>query len=1018
MSLTKHFSCKLWSMALIMLLPLLFLNTTNAQNTRMLPVNETFESGTFPPTGWNTYHLFSATINWEASPAVNHTPGGSLAAIHGYAPGGNDNWLVTPAMEIPAAGVTVLSFWNYVIDPFYYGRSSAAISIGSGNPADGDFIEIWTPAQPLEEWREIVIDLQSYAGQTVYVAFRYEGDMAHGWAVDDVSVSDDYNTSPQIIVNPMAVYATVATNAGATKKLKVTNGGVENLIYTMAIAYTGSAQGWLSVDPMSGNIGGSSNIEHILTFDPSGLELATYTATITINSNDPELPVVEIPVTAIITEPSSIEVTTLIQEYTYPYDISENGEYVTISGFDGVQNWVWSKTSGLHPIAGVESGLLSVSNDGMVSATNFNPQYATTPEMAGLYDFRTEQWTFLGTNPAVGEPATVDYNSAWGGSADGTVVVGMQYYTPATYKAFKWTEGEGYNNIGSINAMSNRPNGVSSDGNVVFGWEDTPLFPRTPVAWINNEVIQLAPDQWGEANAASSTGQYVVGDATGQGFIWNAQTGTVFFQNDLNGGELAANVVLDDGTVMGYTAEGFPPFIDARRAFVRNPNGEMTTFNDYAASRGFADAEDWIFYSINDATSDGNQFIGGGVNPDGQEVTFLINFASEMAGISVNPASLTEVINPGATSAQTLEIQNTGNAPLEYESFIHHLQNAKTTKAVDVPEGKNIRPGAIQLKSTSTKGKAAPDNNTRDAYMLHYDRENVESIGLNAGGTMFCAARFPAAMVNPLTGASLESVEVYIHDLPSDAILMIWGPGTTNAPGALMHFQEFSPVATSWVNINLDDPLALDGNDIWIGCQYTHAAGNYPAGMDGGPANPNGDFISMDGDNWEHLAANGLDGNLNIRAMLQLGANTWLSLDPSSGTVDAGSSQNMNVTFDATGIIAGIYYANIIINSNDKFHPVTVIPVTLDIMVGVDKNPLHDIKVYPVPASDQLSIELVEGITTLRLFNTFGQKILEKNVNEAMNITLDVNQLKTGIYSLQFIDKRGETFSRNIIIAK
>ena len=1018
MNLSTHFTLKLRGMILIMLLPLLFLNTAIAQSSRMFPVNEDFESGTFPPTGWNTYQLFSATINWAALSEINHTPGGSFSAIHGYAPGGNDNWMVTPAMEIPAAGVSVLSFWNYVIDPMYYGRNSVAISAGSGNPADGDFVEIWTPATPLAEWIEIAIGLQSYAGQTIYVAFRYEGDFAHVWAVDDVSISDQYNTSPKLLVNPMAVTATMATNSSITKKLMVTNGGVDNLIYTMAITYQGSAEGWLSIAPMSGNITGSSSIQHILTFDPSGLELATYTATITISSNDPDLPVLEIPVTANVTEPSTIEMSILMQEYTYPYSISENGEYVTISGFDGVQNWVWSKTSGLHSILGVESGLLSVSNEGIVSATTFNSQYTPSTEMAGLYDYRTDQWTFLGTNPAVGEPSSEDYNSAWGGSADGTVVVGMQYYSAATYKAFKWTQGEGYNNIGAANTRSNRPNGVSSDGKVVFGWEDTETVPRTPVAWIDGEIIQMVPSEWGEASGASSTGEYIVGTATGLGFIWSEPTGTVIFTNTLNNGDIAANVVLDNGTVMGYTAEGFPPFIELRRAFVRYLNGEMTTFNDYAASRGFVDAADWIFYSINDATSDGNQFIGAGVNPDGQDVTFLINFASELASITINPASLTQAMNPGATSTQTLAIQNIGNAPLEYETFINYLPSAKTAKPVDVPVGKVIRPGSMQIQSTSTKGIAATENNTRDIYTLHYDGENVESIGLNAGGTMYCAARFPAAMVNPLTGSTLESVKVYIHDMPSDALLMIWGPGTTTAPGALLHIQEFTPIATSWVTINLDETLSLDGNDIWIGCQYTHEAGAYPAGMDGGPANPNGDFISMDGIEWDHLAANGLDGNLNIRASLQLGSNTWLSLDPSAGTVEAGTSQNVTVTFNATDIPVGIYHANIILNSNDKLNPVTVIPVTLDIMVGIDKNPLQAIKVYPVPATNQLSIELVEGIRTIRLFNTFGQKVLEKSVNGALNVTLSVNDMKTGVYSLQFIANNGETFSRNIMIAK
>ncbi len=1018
MVLTKPFSLKLRGIAFMMMLPWLLATTSFAQSGRMFPVNETFESTTFPPTGWNMYNLFSATTSWSLTNAYNHTPEGTYSAFHEYASGGNDNWLVTPSMDIPSAGVTVLSFWNYTVDPSYYERNSVLISTGSGDPANGDFVEIWTPVNVFAEWQEVALGLQSYSGQTIYVAFRYEGDMAHAWAVDDVSISDEYDTSPRLLVNPMVVNATVATNAGITKNLKVTNGGVENLIYTMEIAYEGSTNGWLSIDPMAGNLAGSSTLQHILSFDPTGLELGTYTATITISSNDPDLPELAIPVNANITEPSSIEMSILMQEYTYPYDISENGEYVTIAGLDGVQNWVWSITSGLHSIPEVESGLISVSNEGIVSGTSYNRAYATEPIMAGFWDFRTEQWTFLESNPAVGEPTNDDYNSAWGGNADGTVVVGMQYYTPATYKAFKWTQGEGYNNIGEANIRSNRPNGVSSDGNVVFGWEDTPSFPRAAVAWINDEVIQLAPDQWGEANGASSTGEYIVGYATGQGFIWNAQTGTIFFDNTLNEGDIAANVVLDDGTAMGYTAEGFPPYIELRRAFVRYLDGEMTTFNDYAASRGFVDAEDWIFYSINGATSDGNQFIGAGVNPDGQDVTFLINFASELASISVNPASLTEAIDLGNTSTQNLEIQNIGNAPLDYETFINFLPTAKVAQPLEVPVGKNIRPGAIKLHSKTANGTAAANKSTRDSYILHYDGENTEAIGLNAGGIMFCAARFPAAMVNPLTGATVQSVDVYINDLPSDAILMIWGPGTTGAPGALLHLQEFSTAATSWVTINLDETLTLDGSDLWIGCQYTHAAETFPAGIDGGPANPNGDFVSMDGLSWEHLSDNGLDGNLNIRAMLQLGQNNWLSLDPSAGTVSAGSTENITVTFDATTINPGIYHANIIINSNDKLNPVKVVPVTLDILVGVKENSLPAVKMYPVPATNQLNIQMVEGIQAIRMFNSFGQKVLEKNVNETLNVTLDVSKMSSGIYSLQFIDNSGETFSKNIIIAK
>jgi hypothetical protein len=1018
MVLITPLTSKLRDIAIMLMLPLLLVNSTFAQSTRMFPVNENFESTTFPPAEWSLYNMASMVSGWSLTTQYNHTPDGTSSAYHEFAAGANDNWLVTPVMDIPSSGVTVLSFWNYTLDPPYYGRNSLLISTGSGNPADGDFVEIWSPANVVAEWKEVALNLQSYSGQTLYVAFRYEGDFAHAWAIDDVYIGNDYNTSPELLVNPVAINATVPINSGVTKKLTVTNGGLDNLVYSMEIAYEGNVTGWLSMDPVSGNLGGGSNLQHIITFDPTGLELSTYSATITISSNDPELAELVIPVSATITEPSSIEVTILMQDYTYPFNISEDGKYVTISGFDGVQNWVWSKADGLHPIPEVESGLLYVSATGVVSGTSINADYPQSPLMAGFWDFRAEQWIFLETNPAAGEPINSDYNSAWGGNDDGSVVVGMQYYPGGSYKAFKWTEGEGYNNIGAANSMSNRPNGVSRDGNVVFGWEDTPTVPRAAVVWMNDEVIQLAPDVWGEANDASSTGEYVAGYAGDKAFVWSAQTGTILFENPFNDGTITANVAMDDGTVMGYTVEGFPPMIDARRAYVRYIDGEITTFNDYAANRGFNDASDWIFYSINDATGDGNKFIGSGVNPDGQNVTFLIDFASELASINVLPTSLTEAIDVGNTSTQNLEIQNIGNAPLDYQTFINYLPSTKVAQVLEVPVGKNIRPGAIQLHSKPVRGSIVSQKSSRDAYILNYDGEHVEAVGLVSGGIMYCAARFPAAMVNPFTGASIQSVDVYINDLPADAMLMVWGPGTTNAPGALIHLQEFTPEANSWITINLDESLSLNGTDIWIGCQYTHDAETFPAGIDGGPANPNGDFVSMDGVTWEHLAANGLNGNLNIRAMLQLGQNTWLSLDPSTGTISAGSSENITATFDATSISAGIYHANIIINSNDKLNPVKVVPVTLDILVGVKENSLPAVKMYPVPATNQLNIQLVEGIKSIRMFNSSGQKALEKNVNETLNVTLDLSRMNPGVYSLQFIHNNGETFSKNIIIAK
>ncbi|MDD4741529.1 MAG: choice-of-anchor J domain-containing protein [Bacteroidales bacterium] len=1001
---------------MLLLLPMLMITTANAQGTRLFPVEEDFEGETFPPASWQVYDLDGSGETWTALPDFNHTPDGAKSAYHNFANGAQDGWLVTPAMEFPASGAIVLAFWNYTIDPDYYGNNSVWISTGSGDPASGDFVQLWTPEQVAAEWQQVLINLATYAGQTAYVAFRYQGDYAHAWAVDDVYVGDEFDTSPHIVVAPEQVNATAPINNIITKTLNISNGGIDNLIYSIEFAYTGGAEGWLTIDPLGGDLGTGGALGHTLTFDPDGLTLGDYSASITISSNDPELPEVIVPVNYTILEPANYEVITLVNDYTFPTDISENGEFVVITPFGG-GGLLWSRDFGLKSIPGEDLAVQAVAEDGTVGGTNLNPEYNT--QMTGYWHYQTEQWSFLPLNPDAGEPTGSDYNSCWGMSADGSIVVGMQYYPGGLYKAFKWSSADGYEDIGALAPGGSRPNGISNDGSIVFGWADLPSASRSPVIWTDDQMLQISPEEYGEAFAASSTGEYVAGNAGESGFVWTQQTGAVFFDNTLNEGMISPVAVMDDGTVLGFTAEGWPPFPDMRRAFARLPDGELISFNDYVLSRGMAEASEWLFYSVNGVTPDGNMFIGAGVNPDGDNVTFIIDFGAEIPNISVLPENITEALFPGASSTQLMEIQNTGNAPLEYETYINYLMAGKSNQPTAVPVGKSQRNRELSLQSAPTKGQNAARDNTRDDnFLLHYDGDNVDAFGLIPGGSMFAAARFPSEMVYAFAGATLQSVDTYVNDLPNEATLIIWGAGTTTTPGQVLHVQPFDAAPLEWNTITLDTPLALEGTDIWIGINYIHDAGLYVAGLDGGPADPNGDWVSMDGETWEHLADAGLNANINIRGLVQLTPGEWLSLDPAAGTVPAEDMQEVAVNFTTTTMMQGIYAANIIIESNDADTPYTVVPVTLDVMVGVNENPMQAIRVYPVPATTRLNIDLVEGIASVRLFNSFGQLVREVKTINTLNQQLSLEGLGTGAYMLQFVGNAGLTHQRTIIISK
>ncbi|MCH7498171.1 MAG: choice-of-anchor B family protein, partial [Candidatus Marinimicrobia bacterium] len=68
----------------------------------------------------------------------------------------------------------------------------------------------------------------------------------------------------------------------------------------------------------------------------------------------------------------------------------------------------------------------------------------------------------------------------------------------------------------------------------------------------------------------------------------------------------------------------------------------------------------------------------------------------------------------------------------------------------------------------------------------------------------------------------------------------------------------------------------------------------------------------------------------------------WLGTSPDSGTVAAGSSVDVSVTFDASGLSGGSYDANMVIASNDPVNPEIIVAVSLavtgapDIAVSAD----------------------------------------------------------------------------------
>jgi hypothetical protein len=144
------------------------------------------------PVGWDQTTFVPSALErvWRQSIAHTHSMTGS--AWHRGDNPPHDAWLVTPQFTpTQASDLVVWQSENYTT---VHGMHAIWISLGSGDPKDGDFVlleELGMAPDP--GWEVITISLHSYAGQPVYMAFRYQTGVVKpwydDWYVDDVEVT-------------------------------------------------------------------------------------------------------------------------------------------------------------------------------------------------------------------------------------------------------------------------------------------------------------------------------------------------------------------------------------------------------------------------------------------------------------------------------------------------------------------------------------------------------------------------------------------------------------------------------------------------------------------------------------------------------------------------------------------------------------------------------------------------------------------------------------------------------------
>ena len=155
-------------------------------------LSEGFETAV-PPTGWNKYNTGAAgngftqgTTGTSGSNGAPHS--GTYYAWHNDYTYDAISWLVTPQVAVPVSGAS-FNFWERLYYPTYYEYHGVWVTTGaSPDPTVSTYVELWNGTTGTT-WAQNSVDLSAYAGQNVHLAFRFEGNWADEWYLDDVAIT-------------------------------------------------------------------------------------------------------------------------------------------------------------------------------------------------------------------------------------------------------------------------------------------------------------------------------------------------------------------------------------------------------------------------------------------------------------------------------------------------------------------------------------------------------------------------------------------------------------------------------------------------------------------------------------------------------------------------------------------------------------------------------------------------------------------------------------------------------------
>lgn len=312
--------------------------------------------------------------------------------------------------------------------------------------------------------------------------------------------------------------------------------------------------------------------------------------------------------------------------------VSDNGIYVCGNNYPQ-PGFLWTESTGRINLGNTYTEAFGVSNNGKVAgsfidstllAPNGNPTLR-----AGYYD--GNGWIPLEGYPGYPVLDEMSYNYGYGISADGSVIVGMQWLPIYKTEACYW-DNSGLHMLGRTGGGSSSAYDVAltSTGFRIVGWDGQSNGPdRRPFYWDPLPNFMGGFDTTypvGQCNGLNSDGSKIVGGSAGALFEWTTGQGMNWFNTSyLNSGSYAKDIS-DNDIIVGHVDVGGFNY----QAFIKRPewNDILLLKNYLIDSLGITEVSDWLNSFANSISADGLTIAGTAYPASGGPIAYVIKFSN------------------------------------------------------------------------------------------------------------------------------------------------------------------------------------------------------------------------------------------------------------------------------------------------------------------------------------------------------------------------------------------------------